>query len=134
MRAAVHLAYGDAPARCPACRTSDELRMRWGCDSKAPAPVFSRTCPRCSGADMECERCNGSGVDVVYRCPTSQIGPNAMNVMHAYQWSEKGVLPGPGGWTDQSAILLDAFSVIGSERYCIAESERRSREAKAKVK
>ncbi len=132
MRAAVQLAYGDTEARCPKCRGagSDHLRGLWGCDKRAGAPVFARTCPRCSGYNNECTLCNGSGTEQVFRCAPSQIDANVADAFRAYNMLERGHMPQSGGARAQSAIFMDVVSLIDSERAAIDEEERKSRERK----
>jgi len=53
--------------------------------------------------------------------------------MKAFAYMEDGHLPDPGGWLDQSAVLIDAFNIIRAERAAIDEEERRVHDAKAKA-
>lgn len=130
MRAAAQLAFGDVAARCPLCRTSDELREHWGCDKAASVAIYAIECPRCDAADPGCDLCDGDGELYVNRCPSSQIDRGTARVMQAYRWAREGVLPNSGGYCDQPAELMHAFSLLDRERGRIEEErERRAREA-----
>lgn len=143
-----HLMFGEGLPRCPACvRGGESLRRTWGCDRAAPAPIFSMTCPRCSGHDADCPEpdfdletganrggCGGMGEVHVYRCPASQVTQDAAEVARAYaHYESSGVLPDPGGLWDQAASLIDAFDIIGAER-ALLEEERMSRARSPKGK
>lgn len=144
---AAHLVFGEDMPSCPACvRGGEILRDRWGCDRKAPAPVYATTCPRCAGFDEGCPEpdideetgensggCGGSGEAWQYRCPSSQVRADVWDVVRSYSLIESGMLPDEGGFYDQSAAFVDAVSVIGGERAKIEEERRAEAERKAKA-
>ena len=57
------------------------------------------------------------------------VNPRSQAYIRAYGFYKDGFLPNPGGWLNQPAKLLDAFSIIDSEIEKMAreEAEKRKR-------
>ena len=108
---------------CRFCRGPEAApnRERWGCDATAEKPVFTISCE--CGGDPECEldECE-EGRLYQYRCPNMLLResgrmPEINQFMEAYfGYSERHILPDPGGLNDQSASFLAACRVADAER------------------
>lgn len=134
IRAAVAQGWGAATAKacgqpfpdCDRCRRpgSEELRKSWGCDHESVRQVWESTCPRCSGIDSDCTRCEGTGIVAYRRCPASIIRETrpALQVhidllLRAYShYDRRNVLPVRGAWLDQSRSFLSGVDLIDAER------------------
>jgi len=52
------------------------------------------------------------------------ITSQSLAYLRAYGFYQQGFLPRAGGWLDQSAKLLDAFTVIDAEIQTMADEEQ----------
>ncbi len=134
IRAAVAQSWGVGVAKacnqtfptCTRCTRpgNEELREAWGCDAPASRPVWESTCPRCSGSDGNCQRCEGTGEISHDRCPNSMVKEAGVGMqthidllMRSYShYDRRNVLPVDGGWLDQSRSYLSCIDIIDSER------------------
>jgi len=134
IRAAVAQGWGAGVAKvckqpfpdCTRCRRPESLTMRktWGCDAPALRPVWESTCPRCSGTDSECARCEGEGVASYNRCPNAVVRESSKSemlhldlLMRAYShYDRRNVLPSGGAWLDQTRSFLACVDLIDAER------------------
>jgi hypothetical protein len=124
VRVAVHAIYGDVPTNCPLGCREPELRKRWGCDAPAGSPVVRITCTGCAGAGdrdgTECETCNGSGTEPIFRCPQSFSDRDLSEAFSAYnQFDARGILPAGDAWLGQSAQFCAFVAAVDSERGAI---------------
>lgn len=129
MIAVAHGIYGETRAKCgAACRRDPALRAEWGCEAKAERALARVTCAACEG--YGCDECGKSGEVMLYRCPTSHNTAEIALAFEALAWSEKGVLPVPGGLLDQSAAFVSFARLVWSERGKIERARRASEEAR----
>lgn len=94
----------------------ERLREFWGCDAPTETPQFSAKCPFCKGKRVKCPHCDGTGDIDFHRCPHSYVGAREHEICQAVVMMESGILPHPGGWTDQAATFVDAAMLVASER------------------
>lgn len=129
-------APGGVEQSCRVCRKpgNDDLRARWGCDEPTPYPQFLLDCPTCEGKHAECDDCRGIG-RIEYRdCPFRHVTQRELDVCTAAVLIEQtGILPASGGWFEQSAVFLDAVSIVLREKakYDEARQERHARQMRA---
>jgi hypothetical protein len=102
---------------CTRCRHDPELRRRWGCDGPAPEPVlYVSPCPACRGRRQDCSECKGRNAAPVWRCPNVLVGRCEVAVVEAVAvFVDKGILPNPGGWSDQAAVFTEAYGHVSGE-------------------
>lgn len=62
-----------------------------------------------------CEHCESHGKIEFFRCKRSFARVDFDDVIRSFFWLEKGLLPGPGGWCDQSAQWVEAVEIVGRE-------------------
>lgn len=74
---------------------------------------------------MPCERCEGSGKEPLYRCPSKLVPQEWQPFFAVYgQLMKYNQPPSPDGTTTQTAWFLDALSVADAERATLrAEAE-----------
>ena len=60
-------------------------------------------------------------------CPFKIVTRQSANFIRAFNFYRLGYLPNAGGWTEQSAKLLDAFEVIEKELKAIETERMRKR-------
>ena len=48
------------------------------------------------------------------RCPMSYVEQDYFWYIRAYNFYEKGILPGAGGWMNQTKKFIDAMAFMGS--------------------
>ena len=60
-------------------------------------------------------------------CPFKIVTRQSADFIRAFNFYERGYLPNPGGWIEQSAKLLDAFEVIEKELKKIEAEKMRKR-------
>ena len=134
IRAAVAQVWGVGVAKacnqtfptCSRCTRpdSEDLRKMWGCDEPADRSVWESTCPRCSGSDGNCQRCEGTGEVSYDRCPNAVVKGCGVGVekqidllMRSYShYDRRNVLPVVGAWLDQSRSYLACVDIIDAER------------------
>lgn len=120
------MVFGDYKPDHAVCRLAGKewARKEWGCDAPAPESVFETGCSLCSGADLKCPRCKGTGVAEWRRCPASMLSEAPRDVVlsidaafTAYQmFDARNVTPVPGGWLAQSAWFGRFCGVADDER------------------
>jgi len=91
--------------------------------------VLAITCPRCHGGDPECARCGGIGLAGVRRCPASHNDADLALAFSFYARLESGLLPGAGGWLDQTASFVGFCRAVDAERGAIERDAERKSEA-----
>lgn len=101
--------------RCPAGRDPN-VRQNSGCGEPAPEGLYFVTCPECDGGSYDCERCNERGNVTVFPCPRLASGRDALELLRAYGAFERGCMPPPRVWREQSASFADWVNVISGER------------------
>jgi hypothetical protein len=126
---------------CSRCRRPDSANERksWGCDAPAKKAIFTTGCSRCFGGDADCPDCE-DGVTYHKRCPTTVMGMesnemrrSAGRAVRSYmQFDSRGVMPGAGGFEDQSPQFGQICDVIDHERGRLEgqRAEHRNRERK----
>ncbi len=115
---AVAARHGQLEQTCKLCRTSSELRKKWGCDKPVEKPLFMLECVRCNGPgqDPNCGLCKGTGLEPIYRCPWKIMSSEVGQMYELYDLVQRGVgLPSSGGTQDQSAVFLEAMRLIKIE-------------------
>lgn len=136
--AAVHEALGEGTPDCRRCQKPEAaaLRRAWGCDAPAPRAVFRITCMECGGGGGEaCRRCGGAGEVDLHRCAKATAGgdPFIPSFMRAWgAWRQHGVLPGKGGWEDQTRGWVRLCSMADVEAGRIMDQRERSRQEQEK--
>lgn len=60
-------------------------------------------------------------------CPLKIVTRQSANFLKAFNFYERGYLPNPGAWLEQSAKMLDAFEVIEKERRAMELEKIRKR-------
>lgn len=133
---AAHLAFDAGYRRrsephCTLCRTSPELRERWGCDTPTEAPREWLECFECESWPPEaqelCPHCEGSRRLPVHRCPNAVITERHQFVCQAVAQYENGMLPYGGlGWAELPATLVDAMTLVAG---VVAEIQRTKAES-----
>lgn len=106
-----------------------ECRSANGCDGPLPEAVYDITCVRCDGLYDDCDLCDGSGRNKVYRCPGSHQSRDVSRAMRAYGWMQRGVMPAPGSYSDQSPSFLAFVHAIEDEINVIRASEERNKQS-----
>jgi len=82
--------------------------------------------------DPDCDRCEGSGRAMLYRCPRKVITEEARRLLRAYRDYERGFLPVQGGMNDQAASFVRWIGVIDAERASIDEERAALQRARAR--
>jgi len=110
---------------CSRCRRPDaeNERREWGCDEPVERVVFRSGCSRCFGADPECPLCDDGEVEH-HECPSAVVrrAPEplrraASRAFRAYtQFDQRGVLPGAGGFEEQTPQFGQIVDLIDHER------------------
>lgn len=96
------------PRTCHRC--TDDKKIRWGCVT----PTKVEQLP----IRLANDGVDANGVELpLFRCPMrprleDPVGLN--RVFEGYNWMQKGFLPDPGGWLDQTAKFTDACAVVSS--------------------
>lgn len=132
---------------CSKCGFEPRLRPEYGCDKPVGGPcdpcaqclgtgwrgraVFSISCGVCAGEDPECPHCRRGSVPM-YRCPKKLVDgrPDIVRAFNAAQ--RYPVLPGPGGYEEQTASYCAVRAVFESEENVIRTEQRASAERKAR--
>jgi len=78
--------------------------------------------------------CGGRGEKRIYRCAPSFLDEDTHQIMTAYHNHQQGILPGPGAWSDQTAVFAKALRVVASERNAIQAEQHKTAERRAKQK
>jgi hypothetical protein len=74
-------------------------------------------CPECTVATREqCRACEGTGRQIVDRCPGRTIPRIAWDVCRSVALLDVGILPVTGGWQEQSATWAEAMSIVAREK------------------
>lgn len=120
---------GPQEAHCPKCR-EPALRERWGCDHDARMPVWKGTCEFCLGGG--CEKCDGAGERMHFRCPASLGGWEGRRVIERTVAFDLGILPCVGGYEDQTYSGMQAISLARSEQGKIERSMMEAARSTAK--
>ena len=107
----------------------EKARVAWGCDAPAAAAVFTVTCSSCNGGlglspEETCPTCNGEGEVEFHRCPNAVRREHAGAgvtwldaALRAYvQFDTRNVMPGGGGYSDQTALFGAVVDIIDAER------------------
>ena len=89
---------------CRKCKGA--LRVHRGCDADSPIPG----------------KWNIDGWRF-QRCPNKVVSLSSFEYIQAYNMYKNGFLPNQGGWLDQSAKLIDAFTIIDREAARMAKEE-----------
>ncbi len=98
-----------------------------GCDSPIEDALYDITCVRCDGLYEDCDLCDGTGRNSVYRCPGSHQTRDVSRAMRAYGWMQRGVLPALGSYSDQSPSFLAFVHAIEDEIGVIRAAEDRDK-------
>jgi hypothetical protein len=69
----------------------------------------------CHGTDELCEDCHGENRIELVGCPRKCIRPEHEQAVVATLQLERGILPAPGAWLDQSATFVAAFPLMAGE-------------------
>lgn len=127
MMLAFRLTMGRYRVSCvPGSHTSSPSeRTAWGCDERAPAPVFPD--PR-TGDFFVSKQFD------THRCPACQVGWEWMDLVSTWGifggQEQRGPMPLDGGWLDQMKWFADAHSILASERMRYLEARRKEMEAR----
>jgi len=101
---------------CHVCKTSSELRHKWGCEEPTVDPVFFISpCVLCHGKDEQCKRCEGDNRVPMFRCPRQIATPHLTDIVQLVVLCEMGVLPDVGGWSDQATSFVQAYPIVSNE-------------------
>lgn len=126
---------GMVPQSCLQCATGTDdaarRRAEWGCDADTSAEQLVVPCWTCVGGVADCRTCSGEGQVPVHRCPNRFVTADTEAACRGAVLMESGLLPGSGGWLDQSATMLDAMTVAGAalRHWRDVNAERARREA-----
>jgi hypothetical protein len=78
----------------------------------------------CSGDNINCAHCSGSGRVPVLRCPWAILEESdTLAVELALLFLEQGVLPEEGALLDQSAVFYDCWRLVSGVRAEVHERE-----------
>jgi len=110
------------------------MRGPWGCDGPTASPEFAVTirCFVCDGRDPGCPDCRGTGDIEIRDCPWKRVEDQHLDACDAMVRMESGILPGPGGFSDQSATFVEAYPLLRAELDHWREVQQRRAEQKAK--
>jgi len=123
---------GNAEAKCPACLGPDGegIRKLMGCDlphtfgeptlkehQKAVPTIIG--CTACSGTRADCNVCDGTGEEPIFRCAGAFRDPEISAFLGALSDYENGVLPDPGGMSAQTAPFVELLRVATAERSAV---------------
>ena len=101
---------------CYVCKTSPDLRMKWGCEERTIDPVFYiAPCVMCHGKDEHCRSCEGDNRVPMFRCPRQIATTHLTDIVQLVVLCELGVLPDAGGWADQAASFVQAYPIVSNE-------------------
>ena len=103
---------GDLEMDCSICIRTPSVRIAWGCDKPTSNPFINIECPRCWSLDLECEKCKGTGLIGIDRCPYKSISPEIFRLASYYSDWKEGRLPVAGGICDQSARYVQAMKLM----------------------
>jgi len=56
-----------------------------------------------------------AGAEPSRRCPVAQM-LDVWDVFRSWEWLQRGVMPAPGGWTDQSPVWIELMEVVAACR------------------
>jgi len=129
-RKSFHEGWG-LPHACRVCKKFPEKKAEWGCESPAREPQIQIPCVLCAGDDADCQVCNGTGYEDIYRCPRTFITPWETEY-RALHRSWPGALPFAGGIWDQPAQYVIAMRIIDQAEGLMQEILEDEREAKMK--
>lgn len=96
---------------CAHCHKNPKLQIENGCLRDSPIPDRWQI-----------------GEFTFQRCPRKLVTRKSISYIKAYNWLQKGFLPSPGGWMEQSAKFINAMEIIEAEVYRIQKDELESLE------
>lgn len=78
--------------------------------------------------------CEGRGEKRLFRCAPSFMDEDTHQAMTAYRNHQQGILPGPGAWSEQTAVFARVLRIISGERSVLQQEESRRQAARARAK
>ncbi len=81
-------------------------------------------CWQCGGTRADCSLCEGLKTVPIKRCPYRFVDVSAWDACRSLSMLEVGVLPGPGGWMNQSATWLEAVQIVAAHKRHYDEQRR----------
>jgi hypothetical protein len=69
----------------------------------------------CDGNDPACRECRGTGFAEIVGCPAALVTEDVRDALRTYDFMQNGMLPMPGGWLDQTEIMLNAVDFLAAE-------------------
>lgn len=98
-----------------------------GCDGPVSYPVLQIECPVCGNQPApECDFCE-AGIKNYFECPHRLITPTSIRAIQLYVQLQKGILPAPGGWYQQTPPYI-RFMTHLSQLAAQYEAEQRNQD------